>query len=151
MKSLSVRQPLACLLCEGVKRIEVRGWSTDHRGELLICASATPKDVFWKDDDAFRLLPAGSMIGIVNLTDCKPMVKADVEGALCDFDKTAFSWFVEPVCWVRPDAMRGQLRLFDTQERNIVRLTGDDWLWNYPAPQGDLKYHAKRPTLDLTA
>lgn len=150
MRSISVRQPLACLLVEGVKGIEVRGWSTDHRGELLICASAAPKDVFWKDDDAFRLLPAGCQIGIVNLLDCRPMVKADEDKALCSFDKTAFSWIVEPVCFVRPDMVRGQLRLFDVPNNFITRLKGDDWLWNYPMPQGELKYHSKRPTLDLT-
>lgn len=77
MKALSVKQPWACLLVEGVKKIEVRSWVTAHRGPLLICASAVPKNVFWHDpaDDVNRLMHAGCMIGIVNLIDVRKLLK----------------------------------------------------------------------------
>lgn len=39
MKTLSVKQPNATLICAGVKRVENRTWSTDYRGRLLIHAS----------------------------------------------------------------------------------------------------------------
>ena len=39
MKTLSVKQPHATLICAGVKRVENRTWTTDFRGRLLIHAS----------------------------------------------------------------------------------------------------------------
>ena len=39
MKTLSVKQPFASLICGGVKTVENRTWTTDYRGRLLIHAS----------------------------------------------------------------------------------------------------------------
>jgi len=39
MKTLSVHQPYATLICAGVKDVENRSWKTDYRGPLLIHAS----------------------------------------------------------------------------------------------------------------
>ncbi|MCL2374741.1 MAG: ASCH domain-containing protein [Treponema sp.] len=39
VKTLSVRQPFASLICHGVKAVENRTWKTDYRGRLLIHAS----------------------------------------------------------------------------------------------------------------
>jgi hypothetical protein len=39
MKTLSVRQPHAALICAGVKTVENRTWKTDYRGRLFIHAS----------------------------------------------------------------------------------------------------------------
>jgi hypothetical protein len=39
MKTLSIKQPHATLICAGVKRVENRTWTTDYRGRLLIHAS----------------------------------------------------------------------------------------------------------------
>ena len=43
MKAISVRQPWAHMIMCGTKQYEYRTWSTDHRGDLLICSSANPK------------------------------------------------------------------------------------------------------------
>ncbi len=40
MKTLSVRQPYAWLLVNGIKDVENRTWNTPYRGPLLIHASA---------------------------------------------------------------------------------------------------------------
>lgn len=39
MKTLSVQQPYATLICSGVKTVENRTWTTNHRGKILIHAS----------------------------------------------------------------------------------------------------------------
>lgn len=39
MKALTIRQPWASLIAEGVKTIETRSWATKHRGPLAIHAS----------------------------------------------------------------------------------------------------------------
>ena len=46
MKTLSVRQPHATLICAGVKRVENRTWTTDYRGRLLIHASGAPLNIY---------------------------------------------------------------------------------------------------------
>jgi hypothetical protein len=42
MKTLSIRQPYASLICRGIKTIENRSWDTKYRGKLLIHASGKP-------------------------------------------------------------------------------------------------------------
>jgi len=42
MKTLSIRQPYASLICRGIKTIENRSWDTAYRGKLLIHASGKP-------------------------------------------------------------------------------------------------------------
>ena len=39
---LSMHQPWASLLVWGIKRIEGRGWPSDHRGRLWIAATVQP-------------------------------------------------------------------------------------------------------------
>jgi len=52
MKTLSVRQPWATLICSGIKTVENRTWKTDYRGKLLIHASGN--SLSYPD---FRCLP----------------------------------------------------------------------------------------------
>ena len=42
MKTLSIRQPFASLICRGIKTIENRSWDTTYRGKLLIHSSGKP-------------------------------------------------------------------------------------------------------------
>ena len=52
MKTISIRQPFASLICRGIKTIENRSWGTTYRGKLLIHASGKP--LAWP---AFEYLP----------------------------------------------------------------------------------------------
>ena len=42
MKAISIQQPWAHLILTDEKQYEYRSWSTDHRGDLLVCSSANP-------------------------------------------------------------------------------------------------------------
>jgi hypothetical protein len=42
MKAITIKQPWAQLICEGVKDIENRTWKTSYRGRVLIHTSAKP-------------------------------------------------------------------------------------------------------------
>jgi len=125
MQALSVKQPYALLLCEGAKTVEVRSWPTDHRGDLLICASAAPKNLFWKDslDGVTRLLPAGCAMGVVELLDVRLMTKADDEASCWAYAAGAYAWVVRPKYWARPAKLTGRLGLFDVPDNKIVQLT----------------------------
>jgi hypothetical protein len=73
--ALSIRQPWAGLLVQGLKTIEIRRWSTDFRGPLLIHASSTPDP---RAEAWARLTPGmatatefyGGVIGEAVLVDC---------------------------------------------------------------------------------
>jgi len=78
MKALSIRQPWAWLIVNGIKNIENREWPTNYRGPLLIHASKK-----W-DQQGYEFIlkvmdvwvPSkphhvyGAIIGVVDLIDC---------------------------------------------------------------------------------
>ena len=85
--AISIRQPWAWLIIQGVKAVENRGWYTSYRGPLLIHAAKGCTFPEWCDawdwiDERFphvrRLYPPptytaierGGITGIVDLTAC---------------------------------------------------------------------------------
>lgn len=77
--ALAVRQPFASLIAIGKKTIEWRKKPFKYRGELLICASASPK----KKTPTGDYLPTGAAICVVDMVDCRPFTKADLAPACC--------------------------------------------------------------------
>lgn len=70
MKVLSLKQPYAELILEGKKKIELRKWNTNLRGEFLIHASKNPDEEAMKKF-GFTSLPCGFILGKANLVDVK--------------------------------------------------------------------------------
>lgn len=73
--ALSLKQPWAALLIHGHKAIEVRRWTTDRRGPILIHAARIPdpRPEAWAQvtpdlEEATTL--QGGIIGLANLTGC---------------------------------------------------------------------------------
>ncbi len=76
MKIISIRQPWASLIVDGMKDVENRTWSTSYRGPVLIHASAT-LDKITADEFQTRFgidlpadLPRGGVIGTAEIVDC---------------------------------------------------------------------------------
>ena len=77
MQVLSIRQPYAWMILEGIKDTEYRSWNTKHRGPLLIHASKTVDTktmakVRKAHVDNRQLLLGmykGGIVGVVNLDD----------------------------------------------------------------------------------
>lgn len=74
-KALSVRQPWAWAIVEGLKPVENRTWPTSYRGPLLIHAGLQDDLHGWQflDETAFPLPvdpPTRGIIGVVDLVDC---------------------------------------------------------------------------------
>jgi hypothetical protein len=74
--ALSIRQPWATLVVFGIKRIEIRRWSTQRTGPVLIHAGRLPD----KRREAWDLLPEryrefaalrGGLVGAVTLIGCR--------------------------------------------------------------------------------
>lgn len=104
MKALSIKQPWASMIADGEKTIETRTWPTRYRGELALCASATPRGQG----------PTRAVLAVANLVSCRPMVEADEGRACCDIYPGAFSWVLANVRRLaEPVPIKGQLGVFE--------------------------------------
>ncbi len=112
MKAVSIKQPWASLIACGIKTLEVRAWPTIHRGPLLICSSRRP---------VIEGHRHGSALCVVNVTDCRPMKRADVPFACVEkFYPNHFVWVLRDVKLIEPFSVVGQLRLFEIRD-NLIR------------------------------
>ena len=116
MKALSIRQPYAWLIVNGIKDVENRTWRTGYRGPVLIHAGKTyPKGEHADDFDAYEHqgFPAdrdgmlGGIVGIATITGC--------------VTHSASRWWIGPVGFTLANARplpalipcKGELGFFD--------------------------------------
>lgn len=110
MKAISIWQPWASLIALGHKRIETRGWSTGHRGPLLIHAAKKWDDTIEQMCHGLRIelglcgitdpasLPRGVAVCVVDLLSCRavedlpPGSTNARERALGDYSPGRFAW-----------------------------------------------------------
>src|ERR1700722_11217024 len=114
VKALSIRQSWASLIANGIKTIETRTWPTLYRGKLLICAART-RAAFGEPSD----LPTGVAVAIVRLVDVRPMHPRDATGAAVPFSRALYAWVLEDPRPIEPFPVKGQLRLFEVNERKL--------------------------------
>ncbi len=121
MIALSVKQPWASLIARGRKTIETRSWSTTYRGQLLICAGASPDIGALRRFGAVpatweQVYPPGVALAVVTLVDVSPMLQGDEVAACCPRRPGLFAWRFGPIIApVTPFAVRGQLGLFKVE------------------------------------
>ena len=130
MKVLSIRQPWAARIVEGLKDIENRTWATDYRGPLLIHASGTPDRVSLGDLAARVAIEADELRGRLAIVHHR----GGIVGIVHVVERvTAHSspWFTGPWGWVLRDArqlpfcpMPGRLRLFEAATRSSSTCGG---------------------------
>jgi hypothetical protein len=115
MKAISVRQPWAYLIVEGIKRIENREWNTQYRGPLLIHAAGRYREKMTIAQIARRYrvaipdaddLTFGAIIGQVDLID---VVTKSRDKFFCG----PFGFVLANARPLSPHAMLGRSRLFD--------------------------------------
>lgn len=71
MKVLTIKQPFATLIAEGLKEYEFRTWKKNYRGEILIHAGKRiDKKAIKKFEHLNLEYPAGCIIAKVTLKDC---------------------------------------------------------------------------------
>lgn len=106
MKALSIHPIFASMIFCGDKTIEVRTWSTDYRGDLLICS--TNKKI--KDT-----IP-GHGLCVVTLKDVVPMQKKHCKAACMPqsaFQPGLFAWMLEDLRLIKPIPLKGKLSLWN--------------------------------------
>ena len=125
MKVITVKQPFATLIIEGLKEYEFRTWKTKYRGELLIHAG---KGIDKKAMEKFKYLnleyPSGCIIGKVTLTDCVE-INDKVREELDKKDSLIYSSIIKHKEWngygfkleniekIKPIQINGKLSLWD--------------------------------------
>ena len=71
MKVLTLKQPWATLVAEGIKKYEFRSWKTKYRGKLLIHAGAGIDKKEMKRFEKLNLdYPSKKILAEVELEDC---------------------------------------------------------------------------------
>lgn len=125
MKVLTIKQPFATLIAEGLKEYEFRTWRTKYRGEFLIHAG---KSVDKKAMARYKHLgldyPTGCIIAKCTLTDCI-FVDDDVRNVLENEDPLVYygiindsNWFgygfkLENIKKIKPIKINGKLSFWD--------------------------------------
>ncbi len=71
MKVITIKQPFATLIAEGLKEYEFRTWKTNYRGEIFIHAGkGIDKKAMKRYEHLDLVYPTGRIIAKVTLTDC---------------------------------------------------------------------------------
>lgn len=71
MKTLTLKQPYATWIAEGIKEYEFRTWKTSYRGDILIHAGkGKNKESFKKYEHLNLEYPSSSIIAMVTIEDC---------------------------------------------------------------------------------
>lgn len=111
MKVLSLTEPFATLIKNGIKTIETRSWKTNYRGKLYIHASSTkiPKD-YRSNKDLMSLVDVnelnyGNIICCCDLVDCIEMdnafideIKKNKNEYICGlYSKGRYAWILKNI------------------------------------------------------
>ncbi len=127
MKVISIKEPFATLIANGIKKIETRSWKTNYRGELFIHASGKQlAKEFIKNDFVLDLIKNmdmnyGNIICKCNLVDCIYMdeqflnyIKQNqIEYNLGEYKLGRYAWIIEDVEPIYPISAKGRLNLWN--------------------------------------
>jgi hypothetical protein len=117
MKTLSIKQPYAELILQGKKKIELRKWNTDFRGEFLIHSSKNPDEEAIKKF-GFKDLANGFILGKVKLIGVKLYKneeehKKDKNLHLAESAWGNYGFILENPERIKPIPAKGQLNFWD--------------------------------------
>lgn len=127
MKVITIKQPFATLIAEGLKEYEFRTWKTSYRGEILIHAG---KGVDKKAMERFKYLnleyPSGCIIAKATITDCVYVDDALKEELQKKDDKVYYGVINKDSNW---DGYG--FKLENIEKISPIEIKGKLSLWNY--------------------
>lgn len=104
MKAITLKQPWATLVAEGLKKYEFRSWKYSYRGEILIHAGkGVDKDALKKFEHLNLSFPVSRIVARVKILDCIELneevnKKINEENELVyghNLDRTGYAWKLE--------------------------------------------------------
>lgn len=121
MKVITVKQPYATLIAEGLKKYEFRTWNTKYRGDILIHAGKTvDKKAIERFKDYNFEYPTGCIIAKAKITDVEyvddefvnkvgPTNPLVYKGIIEKKDWSGYGFKIENVEKIKPIYINGQL------------------------------------------
>lgn len=130
MKTLTIKQPFATLIVEGLKEYEFRTWKTNYRGEILIHAG---KGVDKKAMKRYEYLgleyPKGCIIGKATITDCIK-IDDDARKILKEKNSVIYSNIIDNKDW------NGYgFKLENVEKLEHIEVCGKLSFWEFDYPQ----------------
>lgn len=128
MKIITLKQPWATLVAEGIKKYEFRSWKTNYKGKILIHAGA---GVDKKEMERFKDLnleyPAKRIIAEVEIEDCLELddelnnkIISENNIAYGSKRRTGYAWKLSNVKKIKFDKeVNGQLGLWNYDLKKI--------------------------------
>lgn len=125
MKVITVKQPFATLIAEGLKEYEFRTWKTKYRGEILIHAGKGIDKKAMKRYEHLNLeYPSGCIIAKAVITDCVIVDKKMKEelkrknslvyyGIINKDNWNGYGFKIENVNKINPISINGKLSLWE--------------------------------------
>lgn len=131
MKVLTLRQPWATLVAEGIKKYEFRSWKTNYRGKVLIHAgTGIDKEDMKKYENMNLKFPSRRIIAIVEIEDCLELdeqlnkkIIAEKNVAYGNKIRTGYAWKLKNVKKINYGKdVNGQLGLWniDLDEKKFL-------------------------------
>lgn len=128
MKVITIKQPYATLIAEGLKEYEFRTWKTKYRGEILIHAGkGIDKEAMKKYEHLELKYPQGCIIAKAVITDCIKIEAKEREmlnkknplvyyGLINNPNWNGYGFKLENIEKIEPIAINGKLSLWDYNE-----------------------------------
>lgn len=130
MKVITIKQPFASLIAEGIKEYEFRTWKTKYRGPILIHAAKSVNKKAMKKFENYHLeYPTGCILAKANLVDCI-IVDANAREMLDKKDSFVYSSVVNHIEWkgygfelkcvekIDPIFIPGKLSLWEYEDKS---------------------------------
>jgi len=106
MKVITLKQPWATLVAEGLKKYEFRSWKLNYRGEILIHAGkGVDLDAMKKFKNLNLDFPKSRILAKVNILDCIELNKDINEQIIKEnelvyghkYNRTGYAWKLEVI------------------------------------------------------
>lgn len=130
MKVITVKQPFATLIAEGLKEYEFRTWKTKYRGEILIHAGKGIDKKAMKRYEHLNLeYPSGCIIAKATITDCI-YIDDEAKKMLKEKNSLVYHGIINDENW------KGYgFKLENVEKTNLIPVNGKLSLWDYDYPQ----------------
>ncbi len=128
MKVITVKQPFATLIKEGLKEYEFRTWKINYRGDIYIHAGKSiDKEAMKRYEHLHLSYPTGCILAKAKIVDCividdemKKILKEKDPliyfGALQNKEKIEYGWKLENIESIEEIPIRGKLGLWEYPE-----------------------------------
>lgn len=128
MKALTVKQPWATLISEGIKKYEFRSWKTNYRGKILIHAGAGIDKEKLKEFKKLNLdYPKKRIVAVAEIEDCLELtdelndkIIKEKNIAYGNKKRTGYAWKLKNIKKINnPKEINGKLGLWNIDDINI--------------------------------